>query len=110
MAKVIEFTYKDKDYTLEFTRKTVERLEKEGFSLSDLGTKPMTAIPLFFRGAFYANHRFEKQEVIDEIFKKLPDKDELVQQLGVIYSQPFSDLFDEPEEDEGNVSWKVGKK
>lgn len=30
MAKVINFTYNDKDYTLEYTRKTLEKMETDG--------------------------------------------------------------------------------
>ena len=30
MAKVINFTYKDKDYTLEYSRKTLEKMEADG--------------------------------------------------------------------------------
>ena len=31
MAKQLNFTYKDKEYTLEFTRRTVSEMEKKGF-------------------------------------------------------------------------------
>lgn len=31
MAKQIVFTYEDKEYTLEFTRRTVKQMEDEGF-------------------------------------------------------------------------------
>lgn len=41
MAKTLGFTYKGVDYTLEFTRKTVSRMEQDGFSIGDIGEKPM---------------------------------------------------------------------
>ena len=31
MAKTINFTYEGKDYTLEFTRRTIRQMEDEGF-------------------------------------------------------------------------------
>ena len=36
MAKQIKFSYKDKEYTLEFTRKTVSQMEDEGFRVQVL--------------------------------------------------------------------------
>ena len=36
MAKTLGFTYKGVDYTLEFTRKTVSRMEQDGFSIGDI--------------------------------------------------------------------------
>lgn len=36
MAKQIVFTYEDKEYTLEFTRRTVKQMEDEGFVAQDI--------------------------------------------------------------------------
>lgn len=36
MAKVINFTYKDVDYTLEYTRKTLEKMEADGIVLASI--------------------------------------------------------------------------
>lgn len=47
-------------YTLEFTRKTIELMEKNGFVAADMERKPMTLLPALFAGAFLAHHRFEK--------------------------------------------------
>ena len=74
MAKTLSFTYKDKDYTLEFTRRTIQQMERNGFVASDIETKPMTTLPDLFAGAFLAHHRFEKREVIDEIYSHLTNK------------------------------------
>ena len=54
MAKTIKFSYKGVDYTLEFTRKSIEIMEHKGFVLSDISEKPMTILPTLFRGAFLA--------------------------------------------------------
>jgi hypothetical protein len=106
MAKTITFTYKDCEYTLEYTRKSIETMERQGFVVSDIEAKPMTILPALFAGAFLARHRFVKKEVIDEIFSKITNKSEFIQKLAEMYSEPISALIDEPDEkDEGNVEW-----
>lgn len=105
MNKQLCFTYKDKEYCLEFTRKSVEAMERKGFVASDIETKPITVLPALFAGAFLANHRFEKQETIDEIFSKMTNKSELISKLAEMYNEPIMALVNEPDESEGNVSW-----
>ena len=58
-----------------------------------------------FAGAFLANHRFVKQEVIDEIFSKMTNKSELIGKLAEMYNEPIMTLIDEPEDAEGNLDW-----
>jgi len=105
MSKQLTFSYKDKDYVLEYTRKTVEAMERQGFVAEDVKNKPMTTLPALFRGAFMANHRFVKPEVIDEIYAKMPNKGELIGKLAEMYNEPIMTLMDEPEESEGNLNW-----
>lgn len=97
-------------YTLEFTRKTIELMEKNGFVAADMERKPMTLLPALFAGAFLAHHRFIKRDVIDAIYAKLNHKDELIGALVEMYNEPLMALLDEPEQenDEGNLSWKAG--
>ncbi len=105
MSKVLEFTYKGKDYQLTFTRKSVERMERSGFVASDIGEKPMTTLPALFAGAFITNHPFVKKDVIDEIYSHMTNKQELIGKLAEMYNEPIAALMDEPEEDAGNVNW-----
>lgn len=105
MNKQLKFTYQDKDYCLEFTRKSVEMMERNGFIASDINDKPMTVLPALFKGAFLANHRFVKESVIDEIYSKMTNKGELISKLSEMYNEPILTLVDEPEESEGNVNW-----
>ena len=105
MNKQLKFTYEDKDYCLEFTRRSVETMEKQGFVASDIETKPMTVLPALFRGAFLANHRFVKPDVIDSIFAKMTNKSDLIGKLAEMYNEPIMALVDEPEESEGNLDW-----
>jgi hypothetical protein len=105
MNKQLKFTYQDKEYCLEFTRKSVEQMERSGFVASDITEKPMTVLPALFQGAFLANHRFIKKEVVDEIFSKMTNKSDLIGKLSEMYNEPILALVDEPEETEGNVDW-----
>lgn len=94
-------------YTLEYTRKSVEMMEKQGFIADDVEKKPMTMLPALFAGAFLAHHRFVKREIIDSIYKKLTHKDKLIEKLVEMYNEPIMTLLTEPEQEgnEGNLSW-----
>lgn len=105
MEKQLQFTYDGKKYTLEFTRKTVAELERKGIIASDITEKPMTTLPALFAGAFLAHHRFVKPEVVDEIFSRLTNKEELIGKLAEMYNEPIMSLIQEPEENKGNVDW-----
>lgn len=105
MAKQLIFTYEDKEYTLEYTRRTVAEMEKKGFIASDITDKPMTTLPALFAGAFLAHHRFVKEDVINTIYNKLAKKEELIGALAEMYNEPIMALVEEPEEDKGNLNW-----
>lgn len=105
MAKQLIFTFEGKEYTLEFTRRTVAEMEKKGFIASEITDKPMTTLPALFAGAFLANHRFVKQDVIENIYSKLTNKESLIGKLAEMYNEPIMALVEEPEEGKGNVDW-----
>lgn len=104
-AKQIIFTFEGKDYTLEFTRRSVKRMEDAGFVADQIGEKPMTMLPTLFAGAFLAHHPFVKQEVIDRIYAAMPNKSELVGKLADMYNEPIAALMDDPEESSEKVDW-----
>lgn len=105
MAKQLKFRYQDKEYTLEFTRKTVAEMERKGFIADEVSEKPMSTLPELFRGAFLAHHRYAKPKIIDEIFDKMTNKEDLIGKLSEMYTEPILSLVEEPEEAEGNVDW-----
>lgn len=105
MAKQLIFTFEDKEYTLEYTRRTVAEMEKKGFIASDITDKPMTTLPALFAGAFLAHHRFVKEDVINNIYTKLTKKEDLIGKLAEMYNEPIMALVEEPDEDKGNVNW-----
>ena len=105
MSKQLNFAYKGTEYTLEFTRRTVEQMEREGFVADDIKTKPMTMLPTLFAGAFKAHHRYVQREVIDEIYSKMTNKADLIGKLAEMYNEPIVALIDEPVESSENLTW-----
>ncbi len=109
MAKQLTFTFKGKEYTLEYTRRTVRQMEDSGFIASEVGDKPMQILRLF-SGAFLAHHRSVKADVIEEIYKAMPHKEDLITALIDMYNEPIEALMDEPDEESGNVEWTASWK
>lgn len=104
MATKITFTYDGKEYCLEFTRKTIRRMEESGFVASRFEDAPMTVLPDLFAGSFLANHRFTERKIIDEIYDKMTDKRSLIETLVKMYNEPIEALT--ADGDEGNgIAW-----
>ena len=106
MAKTMTIEHNDVKYVLEYTRKSVEMMERQGFEIEELQRKPMTYLPALFAGAFLAHHRYVKRDVIDKIYAQLPNKGDMLGKLVEMYSEPIVALMDDPEA-EGNASWTV---
>lgn len=105
----INLTHKDKEYTLEYSRQSVRTMEQQGFVLDELTSKPMTMIPMLFQGAFIKNHKGVKRNLIDEIYKGIGNRSELMEALMEMYAETLSSLMDDDTEDGGNVSWALVK-
>lgn len=105
--KQINLTYKDKTYTLEYTRGAVAQMERAGFIVSDIHDKPVTTIPALFAGAFISKQKWIKPDVVEEIYKNIKGKDTLIEKLVEMYQETALSLLNEPEEDnEGNAAWE----
>lgn len=109
MGKQLNFEYKNKEYTLEFTRETVKQMEREGFKSEDVVHKPMLTLPKLFAGAFKAHHRFDvKQKNTDEMLELFKNKQALFEKLVEMYSEPLETLMDNDSVDEGNaITWEA---
>lgn len=105
MSKQLTFSFEGKDYTLEFTRKTVAEMERKGFKAADVTEKPMTSLPELFAGAFLAHHRFVKKETVDAIYAALTNKEDLIGKLAEMYNEPIEALLTDPDDNLGNVTW-----
>ena len=104
----INLTYKDKEYTLEYTRQSVRTMEAQGFTPADAETKPVTMIPILFGGAFQRHHKGMSRALQDEIYDEIGNKSALLEVLGQMYAETLMTLLGD-KEDEGNVTWAVNK-
>ena len=83
-----------KEYTLEFSRKSVMKAEQAGLDINQLESKSMTMIPLLFWGAFLMHHPQMTREQTDKIlFDGLGGMSaEEMTYLGKLYAEPFNTL------------------
>ena len=84
-----------REYTLEYSRKTVEKTEKAGLDVNEIESKSMTMIPLLFWGAFLMHHPYMTREQTDKIlFDGLHGlNEEEMSYLGKLYAAPFQTLI-----------------
>lgn len=83
-----------REYTLEFSRKTVSRTEQAGFDINQIESQTMTMIPLMFWGAFLMHHPHMTKDQTDKIlFDGLGglNGDEMGY-LAKLYAEPFQTL------------------
>lgn len=106
MAKQIVLTHEGKDYTLEFNRNGVMALERQGFTFDELGTKPLTMIPLLVAGAFKMHHSYLDRKKVDAIYAAVADKSRFIQCLAEMYSEPVMTLIEDQEASGGNAEWE----
>lgn len=106
-TKIVLKNKDGKEYILEYNRQSIQQIERIGFSLEDVGKKPMTMFPLMFRGAFLANHKYVKEKEINDLYEKMGKKDELHSALMNMISECYETLMDNEEESEGNVGWEI---
>lgn len=90
-----------KEYTLEYNRKSVAKVEAAGLDVNKMDAAPMTMLPLLFWGAFLMHHPYMKQEDTNRIlFDGLNGlSTEEAEYLGKLYAEPFKTLI--ASEDEG---------
>lgn len=103
MSTKISFTYGGKDYELKFTKRTIKQMEQNGFNYGDIDTKPVSVLDDLFKGSFLANHKFEKPEVMDQIFSMMKNKDQLADTLAIMYAEQVNGMYDADEQ--GNLDW-----
>lgn len=106
MNTKIEFDKDNEHYVLEYSRESIALMEKQGFSVSELTTKPMIMLPLAFEGLFYKNHRRVTKKFVDEIYEQFKNKDKLMETIGVMLEESYSSLTDEGNS-KGNIEWKI---
>lgn len=106
MSKTIKFTHNEEEYILEYTRASIVKMEGDGYSMSDMQTKPFTMLPLLFKYAFYAHHKKTSDKKIKELYNLFTNKQDLVAKLAEMISDTFETLFEEPEE-KNAIKWET---
>ena len=104
--------FEGREFTLDYTRKTVVKAERAGLNVQAMDSQPMTMIYLMFWGAFQAHHPHMTQEQTDKILDeqfggieglsavKNEQGESLMEHLGKLYAAPFNTLM--PDEGEAN--------
>lgn len=96
-----------KVYTLEYNRKAVERMERQGFVATSITDYPLTAIPTLFYGAFYMHHPMATKDQTDKMLYELGDVPGLLGRLAALYNEPIKALLGT--DDYGESERKNGK-
>ncbi len=103
----ISFSYKERDYILEYTRASIRRMEAQGFRIDDVEGAPLSTLEALFEGAFYANHKSIRPALLEEIHGELSDKEGLYAKLFEMYAETVNTLVMDDEEDSGNIKWET---
>lgn len=85
------------EYTLEFSRKTVEWAERRGFSMDDLSDHLMVRLPELFHYSFRMHHpRMTKDQTDKILFDDIGGiTEEMVTRLGQLYMAGYDALVNE---------------
>lgn len=109
----IKITFNAKEYTLEFNRNSVVKMERQGFNVTQVDERPLTSMIQLFKGAFLMNHSKVDDETIEDIFRHIPEdqRPALIRTLMEEYAKPVNALYKKMEDDKGNAVWEtVGNK
>ena len=106
MEKNIKFEYKGETYVLEYTKRTRKQMEERGFEAAGIISFPMVVLPELFRGAFLANHKYIKRDLVDEMFDLFTNKQALVEKLAALYNAPFEAMMEDADEGNG-IEWEA---
>lgn len=107
MAKTIKFVDDGIEYTLEFSREVIQEMEKKGFNIQEIESKPMTMFPMLVEGAFKMHHKFVGKEQIQRLYESLPNKNLLIEKLGEMYAEAFDALTGEPTDEKNLIKWEA---
>ena len=110
MNTKITFEKDGSKYVLEYDRKSIATMERIGFNINEFTNKPMTMLPLAFKGLFIKNHKFVKEAFIDECFDGFKNKERLIETIGTMLAETYEALqsnTDAEGNDLGNIDWET---
>lgn len=108
-ATKIEFEYKGKQYTLQFTADSLKKMESQGVDFTSFGTKILTAGETLFVGSFIANHPETPKSLAKEIYQEIKGEAEGGEALDDVLFEMFNEAVSEITQRRGNLGWKVTK-
>lgn len=80
------------EYTLEYNRAAVKRMESKGFSAAEVDTKILTSLDLMIEGAFYKNHPTLNQGRLVELRDYILDNYDAYELMAVL-SEMLADVL-----------------
>lgn len=106
--KQITFTCDGVDYTLEYTVKSIRKMEQEGFDFTKMENMPINVPYELFRGAFIARHNYVPKEERDRLYELLVNENEEGQNLLECLSEMLKDEIEFiASKPKGNVNWAM---
>lgn len=105
----LTITYEGNKYTLAYSRESVRMIEQTGFDIGKIESMPASMIPQLFYGAFAMYHKGIKRKLVDEIWKAMTRKDELIVALVEMYGETIEDLLGDNEDNTKNATWEVSQ-
>ena len=106
MGNIIKLEYNNKEYLLEFNRRTIVAMEVEGLigkNSEELQKKnPIEFLYKFIGYAFRKNHPELSQKEIDEIIDNIGDLQAFATEIGKILQASISTV----EGNQGNAKWE----
>ena len=104
--KITKITLRDGEgnsYTLEFNKRTVKAMERNGFKMDT--DYPYTMVDDLFRGAFQMHHKGMMRERIEEIWAAQTKKEDLLTALIQIYNAPMEETMSDAEGEDETPTW-----
>lgn len=106
--KHIKFTVDGIDYTLEYTPRSVRKMEENGFDFTSMDKNVVNVPYELFAGAFISRHNYVPKEERDRLYELLVAENEDGQNLLECLSEMLKDelewIVSKPQ---GNVSWAM---
>jgi hypothetical protein len=111
MAKNMKINLGNEQYTLEFTRATIKRMERAGFRIDEIASQPVTMTEMLFKGAFQAHHSALSDAKLERVYDAVMEKagDGFLSALVSLYTDVMNATVSgaQGEHDEGNAMWEV---
>lgn len=96
----------DVEYTLEYNRDAVKRMERMGFNLNDVDSKILTSIDFMVEGAFYKNHPTLKKERLAELRDYIIDNYDVYDLMSAL-TEMLSNVLPKTNTENDKVNFKV---